>query len=702
MAGIRSSILLRVRLVFAGCVLIALAIIGKIGYVQWIEGDHWMKIAEQGGLQFRTVKATRGNILSDNGSLLSTSIPFYKLAIDPTIPADSVFHQGIDSLSVLLSGFFQEKTAEAYKAEIVAARQKGRQYKVLSSKLIHFRDKKKLGTWPIFREGRQRGGVIFEKTEKRFRPFNEMARRTIGFVREDQDNKVVGRGLEISFNDHLAGRNGQALYQRISGGRWKPLYDEDFVNTENGYSIETTLNVEFQEFISETLRQALLKHLANYGVAILMEVETGEVKALVNLTQNGKGDYVETLNYAVQTPVEPGSTFKLASMMALLEEVGSDISIHDTISTGDGRYEFYDNCVMTDAARWGFGKLSVQQVFEKSSNIGVSKLMARHFQQDPESFLEYLEKFHLTKPIAFQLDGVGRPNINRPGDPLWSGCSLPWMSIGYELQLTPLQLTTFFNSVANNGKMIQPMLVKKVLDGNQVKEVFEPQILVDKVCSNKTLEILQNMLVGVVERGTAKGIYTTQYSIAGKTGTTKKLHNGRYTNNHYASFCGYFPADDPKYTLFIAIDNPNGKDQHGGQVAAPVFKTISDMLYSRTMSYTLENVSEGYESLPYIQAGNYKDLSYLADEFDLNQEALLEEEWTRTSVKGDTVFWGKNLHGPNVVADVRGMTLKDAMYLLENQQLKVHFRGRGRVRKQSIAPGSRAVRGSHIYLTLSP
>ncbi|MEH0156806.1 penicillin-binding protein [Limibacter armeniacum] len=700
MAGIRNSILTRVRIAFLGVIVVAAAIVVKMVDIQFVNGDKWRKIAEESGLQFRKVKATRGNILSDDGSLLATSIPFYKLAIDPTVAEDSVFNQGIDSLSILLANFFREKSAAEYKRTISEARSNKRQYKIISGKLIKHQDKKIISTWPIFREGRIDGGVIFEKTEKRFRPFEDLARRTIGFLHQDDEGQKTGRGLEITYNAELAGIDGQALYQRISGGRWKPLNDDDPLQSENGLDLQTTINIEYQEFCNNVLLQTLKENQANYGCLILMEVETGEIKAMVNLGRSGTGEYLEDFNYAVQGKVEPGSTFKVASMMALLEEAESSISLFDSISTGDGSYEFYEDCIMRDSSPYGYGKLSVQQAFEKSSNIGISKLIFRYFQDNPDQFIKYLDRFRLTEPLNFQMAGEGKPFIGRPGDPNWSGCSLPWMSIGYELQLSPLQMLTFINGVANKGKMIEPIILKKILEGHKPTKEFESKTLNKQLCSDRTLQLIQKMMEGVVERGTAKNIYTDEYRIAGKTGTTQKVINGKYTKNYYTSFVGYFPADKPRYTCFVAIDEPGGSAHYGGDVCAPVFRKISDMVIARTMTQSLQYNARQPESLPYIQAGNYQDLALITEAFNLTQEAQNTKHWVRTRVSGDTIRWEDNYTGEGIMPDVKGMSLRDALYLLENKGLVVTANGKGRVKQQSIAPGVRIGKGNRVYLQL--
>ncbi len=704
--SIRNSILVRARLAFLAVAFFAVIIIYKLMVIQFAQGDKWLQVAKDNGLRYIEIEATRGNILADRGNLLATSLPFYKVAFDPVVSSNQVFSEGIDSLCILLADFFEDKTYEEYVNELKEARESKRRYKVLSRTYITYQQKKQMASWPIFKEGRHRGGIIFEKVEKRFKPFESLGRRTIGFTRPDTLGEVKGVGLEYSFNEKLAGVNGEALYQKISGGRWKPLNDLNDINEsqlkpENGFDVQTTIDIDLQEYATNSLKKALKLHKADYGTVILMEVQTGEIKAMVNLGETEKGQYDEIYNYAVgsQGVAEPGSTFKLASMMAILEE--GNISITDTVNTGDGEYMFYEDCIMRDATIGGYGQLSVQEVFEKSSNIGMSKLVFRLFSEKPSKYVQYLSKFGLTNPLGFQMIGEGVPFVGKPGEETWSGCSLPWMSIGYELKLSPLQILAFYNAVANNGKMIEPIIVQKVLRGNQVVNEYFPRVLNEKICSEHTLFTLKGMLEGVVERGTASNIKTENYKIAGKTGTTHKLNNGEYIKKYYTSFVGYFPADKPIYSCIVVIDNPQGDEKYGGKVAAPVFREIADKVFLKKLYKEVNHDIIATESLPYIQAGNYKDLTALSDVFNLKQMSFNTSNWVRSKVQGDTIEWHDNSIPESKVPDVRGMTLRDALYILENQGLKVKTYGRGRVEKQSILPGRDFKKGNTIFLSLS-
>lgn len=697
--NIRKSILLRVRIAFLLFFLFGVAVVAKIGHIQFVEGEKWAEKARKVSYQYRQVNATRGNIYSDNGSLLATSLPEYRLCFDPSIAKTEVYRTGLDSLSLLLSRFFGDRSREDYKRKINDARQSGKKYIILNKRLIRYQDKKRMTQWPIFREGRMGGGVIFEKTNRRFKPFRFLASRTIGYINENE----YGAGLEYSFNGILAGKDGRALFQRIAGGNWKPLYDETEVRPEDGLDIVTTIDVNIQDVAESSLLTALKEHDADYGAVVVMSVKTGEIKAISNLSKSG-GFYSERYNYAVggQGLTEPGSTFKLVSLMALLEN--TDIELNDTIDTGNGRYKFFDR-VMADHKPGGYGKITVREAFEKSSNIAISRMINDHFGAQPGRFVDFIKDLGLGQPLGFQMAGEGIPYIKSPKDPSWSGITLPWMSIGYELKLTPLQTLTLYNAVANNGKMVQPIIVKYVKKADHIEKQYDPEVLNSKICSSKTLRQLQSMLVGVVENGTASNIRNPYYKIAGKTGTAQKIKaGGGYTRNYYTSFAGYFPAENPKFSCIVVIDNPKNYYQYGSDVAAPVFKTIADKIYSLDMELHKNDkqlaVAQEDGVFPVIQAGYYEDLNLLCDEMDISYEAENEEDWVKARVNNNNVILQTQQVKPGLVPDVRGMRMRDALFLLENAGLIVDYRGSGRIVSQSLAPGSKIQKGNRIVLGL--
>lgn len=698
--GIMNSIRRTVLLFFLLMCLGAVAVVYRIVDLQYVSGERWGQQAQQNAIRYAPVEATRGNVLSDNGNMLATSLPYYKVAIDPTVCPDSLFNKGIDSLSMLLSRQFGHKKPAAVKAQLRKARKERKQYVMLSHKAISHQEKRRMERWPIFRLGKRKGGVMFEKQERRFMPYGDLARRTIGFLSHtEQDSVMAGRGVEFAFNRELAGKEGRALFRRMSGNQWKLMDEEGEVNSENGMDVQTTLNVELQQHTTEVLRQGLVKAQADHGCAILMEVATGEIKAIANLKRTADGQYMERYNYALQGLVEPGSTLKLASMMAVLE-YDKTLKPTDTVSTGNGKYAFYNDCVMTDAYAAGFGKISVQQVMEKSSNIGISKLVFGAFRHEPRKFIEYLQRFHLKSPLGFQIPGEGAPHIGSPGDMSWSGCSLPWMSIGYELKLTPLQLLAFYNGVANNGRMLEPLIVKRVLKGHKVVQEFQAKVLVPQLCSERTLGYVRTMLEGVVERGTARSIADSTYRIAGKTGTAQKVKVGQYTRSYYTSFAGYFPADNPKYSCIVAVDEPVGDDAYGGRICAPIFKEISDKVYQLMARQALQAQRTVSDIRPPLMAAATPDLQVLQQQLGLQWEDLPESPWARTLPGKGLLRWGAQQWEGRSLPDTRGLPLRDALFLLERLGLKVQAQGRGKVLQQSIAPGTQVSQGTHIALTL--
>ncbi len=695
--NIKKSILIRVRIAFLCVVVFALCVGAKIGHIQFVEGDEWRKMSEEINFDYKKVKATRGNIYSDNGSLLATSLPFYKVAIDPTLAKDEIFKKGIDSLALMLSRYYKDRSATDYKQMLKDARATGKQYVVINRKQINYQTKKEMTKWPIFREGRYRGGVIFEKIDVRYRPFSKLSRRTIGFVNEEGK----GVGLEYSFDKVLGGQDGEALFQKIAGGTWKPIFDANNIKAINGLDIQTTLDINLQDVAETSLYRAMKSHNADEGTVIVMEVKTGHIKAISNLSRESNGEYSEKFNHAVGGSIEPGSTFKLVTMMALLED--TNINLSDTINTGNGEYTFYKRKVK-DHHEGGYGKITIQQSFELSSNVAMAKLIDKHFGTKPSKFLEHVDRLHLSKPLGLQITGESYPKITRPADKGWSGITLPWMAYGYGFEISPLHTLTLYNAIANDGKMIKPIFVTSVSKADQVKQEFETEVLVSKICSNKTLNQLKLLLEGVVENGTAKNLKNADYRIAGKTGTAQILENGRYEKRYITSFVGYFPAHAPKYTAIVLVKNPRGVFQYGNNVAGPVFKDIADNIYSRDINlhFAMEKRTTTEPGvLPVIRAGKQDELTMLTNELGVSSHSSTEEEWIKSVKNGNSAVWKKNEVIKDHVPDVTGMTFRDAVYLLEKTGLRVSYEGKGRVTGQSISPGTKIAKGSRIYLKLS-
>ena len=705
--NVKKSIVTRVRLAFLGVVLFSGAIVWKVSRIQFREGEKWRALEQERRVVYQPVFATRGTILAGDGkSIMATSLPFYRVAWDPSVVDNELFRQHADSLALLLSRFFGDHSAQEYGRRLKNAKHANPavRYLRLNARQINFQEKKALTRWPIFRAGKNRGGVIFEKVDKRFRPFGGLAQRTIGFLNEDKN----GSGLEFTYNRDLAGKDGEALFERLPGGN-KPIYDGSEVKAQPGYDIRTTLDINLQDVAENALYKSLVDNNAQYGCVILMEVATGEIKAVANLGKIGPGRYTENYNYAIadQGRTEPGSTFKLASMMALFE-ANPDLALTDTVNTG--RYGSMKIAGATKTDSHTYGRISVQQVVEKSSNIGVALLVDQQFNKNPGEYTDYLKKFGLDKPLGFQMAGEARPYVKDPTDRSWSRTSLSTMSIGYELKLAPLQTLAFYNAIANGGVKIEPIIVKEIRQADKVLEHYDARVLNPKICSDETLAKVQAMLAGVVEHGTARAIKSGDYRIAGKTGTAWKFKNGQYTRTYSTSFVGYFPADKPKYSCIVVVDSPKNGRIYGADVAAPVFKEVADKAMARDAASQRPLLARSAGSkarVPFVRAGQHDELALVCERLGVPlTSTAIAEDWVRTVAAPDPNAPALAVRAQPLprgrVPNVQGMTLRDALFLLENRGLRVQAVGTGRVQRQSLAAGSPLKRGATVVLELAP
>lgn len=709
--SIKKAILARVRIIFLIMFGVAFLVALQIMNLQWVQGQKWQDKANELGLQYRVKKATRGNIYADDGVLLATSIPLYKVAIDPIIVNEDIYKAKLDSLTKLLATFFQDKSAREYAIKINDARKIRKRYVTLGNRPVTFTEKQKMEKWPIFREKQNGVCVMFEKVEEREYPFEALAARTIGYMNELDE----GVGIEISFQKELAGEVGGAQYQRLAGGEWKPIGSGVRVRPIDGQDVYTTLNVNIQHLTHEALMKGLKEHKAKYGCAIVMEVATGEIKAIANLGRTKTDDtdtsgnavykYIENYNYALGDQVSdaPGSTFKTASMLALLED--TLVKLTDTVDIGNGTRQYFDR-VMQDAKGLP-QRITVQQAFEQSSNVGISFLVTRHFGSKPSKYTKYLEKFKLSTPLeSIRLLGLAKPYIKTPQDPTWSGVTLPWMSVGYETKISPLQVLAFHNAIANNGIFVHPRLVRTVRTQDKILAKFPEKKEEKALCSAENLQKLKTMLEGVVERGTAKNIKTDKYKIAGKTGTAKKINErGKYVQKYRTSFVGYFPADKPKYSCIVVIDEPQGAEQYGGDVSAPIFRDIADRLYAQDADVQskpeLKRETPMYQTnLPTSHVGYIDDFKNICTELNISTQPKTTEEIVSPTAGRYTVDWQARTMKSNVIPNVKGLNLRDAVYMLENKGLKVFVQGRGRVKTQSLAAGSPLRKGEKIIISL--
>lgn len=612
--------------------------------------------------------------------------------------------RGIDGLSQGLSRYLGVRSASGWKSVITAARKRGDRY-FLVQKRVDYATLKKIKELPIFREGQFRGGLVAQPENRRILPNDELAARTIGYLNQGTEGTRVG--LEGSFDKELAGKNGMVVKQRLTGGDWIIVNNGESIEARDGHDIQTTIDIDLQDVASSALEKQLRRHNAHHGCAVLMEVSTGDVRAIANLERADDGSYHETYNYAIAESTEPGSTFKLASLMAAIEDGVVDTG--DIVDTGDGTVRFY-NKIVRDTKEGGYGKITVKEVFEYSSNVGTSMIINENYKDNPKAFVNRLYAMKLNQPLDVQIKGEGKPLIRYPGDKFWSGLSLPMMSHGYEVQMTPLQTLTFYNAVANNGKMMRPRFVTAILNNGSVVESFGTEVIINSIASRSTIRKARAMMEGVVEKGTAMNLKNPEYRIAGKTGTAQiAMNNQGYRRKitYQASFVGYFPAENPLYSCIVVVNAPSNGVYYGNIVAGSVFKEISDKVYATTFyrDYRAENNSGKEKEMKGLvpEAGNglRADINEVLGELDVRYRKTSKEEWVATRENGDTI----RLVGVDVtkglVPDVRGMSLRDAVYLIENAGLKVKYSGKGRVLRQSPQHGARVYEGSVVSLDMN-
>ena len=674
--------------------------------VIWIKGPELREEAAQTYIKERNVEATRGNIYSNDGSLLATSLPKYRLGLDPSVYgrtkiATQKYKENIDALCIELSNFFQDRTADEYKNRIESARKNGRNYLLINYRLLDFQERKKILKFPLFREFKgdpTKTGIVFDKVNVRYAPFGQMAYRTIGYLKDK-----LAVGIEGSFDKELRGTPGVGLFEKMDKNTWRPVDSGRETIPTPGYDLQTTLDVNIQDIVEIALMKALTDYKGNYAVAIVMETATGEIKAISNLSKSPSSPtgYLEADNHAITTPNDPGSVFKLPSMMAMMEE--ADIRLDEIIHVGP-LVSYYFGKPMSDSH--AMGDATVQRIIEASSNNGVMKLMWRTFGTKQAKYYDYLKKFHLIDPINFQIRSRNpKPRFTVPAK--WDKWQMLWSSVGYSTSYTPIQLLSFYNAIANNGYWIQPIIVKKATVGEEVKIDYTEKQVRDSspLCSEKTLQKIRAMLEGVVERGTGNNIKGTPYGIAGKTGTAQRLVNGAYVKGtYYTSFIGYFPAKKPKYTMLIAMDNPQGNSEttYSRQVTAPVFREIADNIYARDMKLHRRLSGKLPDSLNNAKLSHFlhpNDHEILSANFGLPK---IEEDgrWIQFNLDKKVAtnlpvsFVAKTV--PNVV----GMSLRDAIFNLENRGFKVKATGYGRVLAQSISAGSPALKNAIVKLTL--
>ncbi len=660
-ASSNTQIMRRFYLFVLTIVILAFAVVGKLFYIQINEGDHYRELAKKRTVKNFILQPSRGNIYADDESLLATTVPRYELRWDAKVPSSALFSKHKKEMAEGLSAILGASTSGQLQ-KLEKAKRKGDRYLLLGNNLTYsqFQAIKRL---PVFSLPTLRGGLIVESKMQREHPVGKMAERTIGYEKKGPSGNFYRVGLEGAFSQYLKGENGRRLKQKIANGQWKPINDNNEKEPTEGYDVHATLNVNMQDIAHHALLRQLENFEADHGTAIVMETQTGAIKAIVNLGRTKEGKYFERLNYAVGRTYEPGSTFKLMAMIAALED--NAIEPNDLVNTQGGVLTFFGKYKVRDSRKGGYGMIPFSKAFEMSSNTGIVKMVDGFYKNKPKKFIDRLYNMGLNKKLGLAIAGEGKPVIPYPTDKNWNGISLPWMAYGYGVELTPLQILTFYNAVANGGKMVKPRFIEKIKsNGGKVVKKFEEEVIHPSICSQETLKKVQNMMFNVVDKpwGTANNIKIDAFNIAGKTGTCQVDYNS--DNIQYiSSFVGYFPAEAPQYSCMVLVYKPNKqKGYYGATVAGPVFKEIAQKIYNTTPLEAMVSVDALSSQIP--------EADY---EFPVTDK----------------------------VPNVEGMTAAEAISLLENLGLNVTLKGVGKVVKQSLRPGKKIKANAKIVLQLA-
>jgi cell division protein FtsI (penicillin-binding protein 3) len=657
----------RIYIVAVVIFFMAVAIVLKITNIQWVEGDSLRKLANKHSIKNFVIPANKGNIYSADGSLLATSIPNYNIRFDAMAPNAKDFQKYIKPLSDSLAVLFN-KPSNYFQSELTRARASSNRFYLLARDLS-YTDYMKIKQFPLFKLGIYRGGIIVEQKVVRKHPIGEIASRTIGYERITPEGLPDGKGIEWAFRKYLNGKDGKVLKQKIAKGQWKPIRDVNEVEPQDGYDIISTLDVYIQDIAHHALMDQLVKYKADHGCVVVMETKTGYVKAISNLGKVAENSYIETTNYAIAESHEPGSTYKLADLMTLLEDKKVDTSA--VYNTNGGVISYFGNKVV-DSHEGGYGVISLAKGFEKSSNTVMVQAVYNNYKNEPSKFVNHLNAYGLNSRLGLPFQGEGKPYIPQPTDKTWSNISLPWMAFGYGVSITPLQTLTYYNAVANNGEMVKPQFVSEIKEWNKTVKKFDKKVMNPKICSQETILKLKAVLENVVKRGTASKLYSKDFSMAGKTGTAQANYgsNGGADKHYISSFVGYFPADLPKYSCIVVVHDPDSSNNnyYGADVAGPVFKRIAQKIFTDSPT---KNVVKNLELKNPNQEKNYSD------------------------------YYLKSQDKKNVIPNLKGMSGMDAVAILGNLKVKVKVIGVGKVKKQSLNPGEAIKRDTIITLELS-
>lgn len=659
------NILKRIYIISLLLFVMIVAIAVKLTNIQWVEGDYYRKLAKERSVKNFVIPANRGNVYSSDGSLLATSIPEYTIRFDALAPTKTNFDSNIKALSDSLSKLFK-KPSSTYLNEFRKARANKNRY-FLVARNLSYTQYMTIKNFPLFNLGAYKGGIITDQKTVREHPIGKIAERTIGYERFNEEGKLTRVGIEGAFGEYLNGKDGKVLKQKIAKGQWKPIRDNNEVEPQDGFDVISTIDVYVQDIAHHALLKQLTEYDADHGCVVVMETKTGDIKAISNLGKAKDGTYYETINYAVAESHEPGSTFKLVDLIALLDDNKIDTS---KVFDSKGGEITYKGRKVRDAHKGGYGKVSLARGFELSSNTIMVQAVYDNYKKDPKQFTNRIVNLGLNKPLGLPFKGEGVPYIPEPTDKKWSAISLPWMAFGYGVSVTPLQTLTLYNAIANNGVMVKPKFVKEVKEWNKVIKEYPTQIINPSICNQITVKKVQAILQNVVKKGTGSKLYSKNFSMAGKTGTAQVNYNRGDEKMYYASsFVGYFPADKPEYSCIVVVHKPNVANGYfGADVAGPVFKRIAQKIFTDVPS---TNVVKNLAKKNKSQEENYYK-------------------------------YNKKLNSnPKVIPNLKGMPGMDAVALLENLGMKVKAIGIGKVRKQSIQAGEPILKNNTITLELS-
>ena len=697
----KKELLSRAYIVLGGLTILALLLLGGTMKIGVVDAEIWRERGDSSKLKFIDIEPDRGNILSEDGHLLATSIPLFDLHMDLRSEAmtDAIFNRHVDSLSHCLAKYvYAGQSTGDVKRRLIRRRKAGDRY-FLIKRDATYEDLTRIKNFPLIRLGKYTGGLIEERKSRRLKPFRQIASRTIGISRKNA--QLIG--LEGSFNQYLEGAAGKKLMQKVGNQVWVPVNDLSEIQPEKGKDIVTTLDMRMQDIAHTSLKNALQDHDADFGSAVIMEVKTGAIKAMVNLDRGKDGSYWEAFNHAIGDATEPGSTFKLASMMALLED--GFVDIYDTININHGRAKF-GKYIMKDAEWRKWTHITIKHAFEISSNVGVAKLVNAKYgrPRKGDKYIERLKQFGLSQKTGIEIMGEAAPKIKEAYSKDWSTVmTLPWMSHGYELTIAPIQTLAFYNAVANGGKRMKPYVVKEIKSAGEVLKTFRPKVVKNRIASRQTIETAKILLEGVASRMSGVSNQKRNYSFAGKSGTTKLEYWKGESEKYQASFVGYFPAEDPLYSCIVLVNNPTKNGYYGGSVAGKVFQKIADKCMATDIQLvaTAEiNPDLDIRSMPTFEAGYGADMQKVLKHIGLPYHNNSDSEWSilMPDEEGNLSLEDRKIKN-KLIPNVKGMGLRDALFILENQGLKVKVNGYGKVRDQSVAPGT-LNKGQNILLYL--